>query len=247
MSNRILIIDDEPHIRRMMRLTLEAAGWQVEEAENGTEGVRLYGGGSQWAAVVLDQRMPGIDGLETLRQLRDYDPNSRVVMATAYASLELAVDVMKLGATDFIRKPMTPETLRNAVAAAVSRDGPLTSTSGHRPAEPLIQTITMNGFTIIDEAPALEENQRRFTVVSPDGRKHQVVVEIDLEAIEYVQRMTNRWLAPNNSFWTIQAQDLLNDYVWNHGEVPPLRRLVLKNLEPERIPVAARWKSGTGV
>src|ERR1043166_8082101 len=70
MRERILIIDDEEHIRRMMRLTLEAAGYRVEEASNGNEGLSLYGNGSNWSAVLLDQRMPGMDGLETLRGLR---------------------------------------------------------------------------------------------------------------------------------------------------------------------------------
>jgi CheY-like chemotaxis protein len=245
MSKRILIIDDEPHIRRMMRLTLEGAGYEVAEAGDGGEGIRLYGNGAEWAAVVLDQRMPGIDGLETLRQIKNRDPNARVVMATAYASIELAVDAMKLGATDFVRKPMTPETLRNAVAAALSKHETV-SVSAQQPERPPIQTITMNGFTIIDddERPLREENQRRFTVVSPEGTKHDVLVEIDMEAIEYVQRMTNRRLAPGNSFWTTQARELLTDFLWNHGEVPPLRRLVLRNLDPERLPVAARWNTG---
>ena len=249
MGNRILIIDDEPHIRRMMRLTLEAAGYEVAEAADGSEGIKLYGNGASWAGVVLDQRMAGIDGLETLRQLKAQDANVRVVMATAYASIELAVDAMRLGATDFVRKPMTPEMLRNAVAAALAKSPPRSSTSFPQPDQPLIQTITMNGFTIMDdkEAPPLEENHRRFIVVTPDGQKHDVLVEIDREAIEYIKRMTNRWLAPDNSFWTVQAQELLSDFLWNHGTVPPLRRLTLKNLAPDRLPIAARWKAGTGV
>jgi len=141
---------------------------------------------------------------------------------------------------------MTPETLRNAVAAALAKAPPRPSLSTPTPVQPLIQTITMNGFTIVDddEAPALEENQRRFAVVSPDGQKHEVLVEIDMEAISYVHRMTNRWLAPSSSFWTVEAQELLTDFLWTHGEVPPLRRLVLKNLDPDRLPVAARWTTG---
>ena len=250
MSKRILIIDDEPHIRRMMRLALETSGervgYEVGEAENGFAGVELYGNGTEWDAVVLDQRMAGIDGLETLRQLKSRDANARVVMVTAYASIELAVDAMKLGATDFVRKPMTPDILRNAVAAALAKVPPRVSSGTSQPEQPLIQTITMNGFTIVDDddAPPLEENQRRFTVVSPGGQRHDVLVEIDMEAISYVHRMTNRWLAPADSFWTVQAQELLNDFLWSHGEVPPLRRLVLKNLDPSKLPVAARWTIG---
>ncbi len=242
MTNRVLIIDDEEHIRCMMRLTLEAAGYEVGEASDGEEGLRLYADGSTWNAVVLDQRMPGIDGLETLRRLKKQTPNARVVMATAYASIELAVDAMKLGATDFVRKPMTPNVLRNAVAAALAKTNVEVHSS--KPA-PLIQTITMNGFTILDdeESPVLDALRRRFIVVSPDGEKHDVVVQIEQEPIEYVERMTGRRLPPESSFWTAEARRLLSDFLWNERGVPSTRRLILSNLNPDKLPNAARWQT----
>ena len=249
MTKRLLIIDDEEHIRRMMRITLEAAGYSVGEAQDGPEGLSLYGDGSKWDGVVLDQRMPGMDGLETLKRIRDIKPEARVVMATAYASIELAVDAMKLGATDFVRKPLTPDVLRNSVAAALAKSSVATNAAvtlaAPGSAQPQIQTITMNGFTIFDdnETPLLEERQRRFVVVSPDGDKHDVLVEIESEPIEYVERMTGRRLGLDSSFWTSQARRLLSDFLWNEGKVPPMRRLVLKNLDPDRLPVIARWKS----
>src|SRR6185436_19436547 len=116
---KLLIIDDEPHIRQMMRLTLEAAGYQVDEAADGQAGLDRYRDGGDYDAVVLDQKMPGLDGLETLQRLKERTPEACVLMVTAFASIELAVDAMRLGATDFLRKPMTPETLRGAVAAAL--------------------------------------------------------------------------------------------------------------------------------
>ena len=240
MKERILIIDDEEHIRRMVRLTLEAAGYQVAEASNGAEGLSLYGDGSRWSAVVLDQRMPGMDGLETLRELRKQNADARVVMATAYASIELAVDALKHGATDFVRKPMTPEVLRNAVAAALAKSMTIAPAS-----QPLIQTITMNGFTICDDedSPALDHSQRRFVVTTPAGQKHDVLVEIDAEALAYVERMTGRRLEPDSSFWTSQARRLLSDFLWNERKVPLTRRLVLRSLDPDRLPIAARWKT----
>jgi len=240
MTERILVIDDEEHIRRMMRLTLEAAGYEVEEASNGNEGLRLYGDGSNWSAVVLDQRMPGMDGLETLSELKTQNSDARVVMATAYASIELAVDAMKVGATDFVRKPMTPEILRNSVAAALAK-----SQAVAKEPQPLIQTITMNGFTILDdeESPALDHSQRRFIVTTPGGQKHDVLVEIDLEAISYVARLTGRQLKPESSFWTSQARRFLSDFLWHERKVPPMRRLVLRSIDPDRLPIAARWKA----
>ena len=117
---KVLIIDDEPHIREMMRLTLETAGYEVGEAADGEEGLTVFGGGSGYDVVLLDQKMPGIDGLETLRRLLARTPDARVVMVTAFASVELAVDAMRLGATNFLRKPMTPEALRGAVIGALA-------------------------------------------------------------------------------------------------------------------------------
>ena len=145
MSRRILIIDDEENIRRVTRLTLQAAGYEVGEAGDGERGLEAFGNGSAWDAVLLDQRMPGMDGLETLRQIKERQPDARVIMSTAYASIELAVDAMKLGATDFVRKPMTPEILRNAVAASLSKQPSIPRTSAPASqgssAAPLIQTI----------------------------------------------------------------------------------------------------------
>ena len=65
--------------------------------------------------MLLDQRMPGMDGLEVLREIRKRDPQARVIMATAFGTIDLAVEAMKSGATDFLRKPFTAETLRGAV------------------------------------------------------------------------------------------------------------------------------------
>ena len=240
MLERVLIVDDEEHIRRMMRLTLETAGYETGEAGCGVEGLKTYGDGSSWNAVVLDQRMPGIDGLETLGRLKASNHDVRVVMATAYASIELAVEAMKLGAADFVRKPMTPEMLRNAVAAVLARPravGPAAEAFA-------IETITMNGFSIID--PGDEEwqapEQRRFTVVSPGGARHEVLVQIDEEVLDYVERLTHRRLAYESSFWTDQARRLLAEYLWSKGDVPRIRRLVLDQLDRAAILTAERWK-----
>src|SRR5262245_3505808 len=121
---KLLIIDDEPHIREMMRLTLEAAGNQIDEAASGENGLAQFANGADYDVVLLDQKMPGIDGLQTLKRLKERAPDACIVMVTAFASIELAVDAMKLGATDFLRKPMTPETLRGAVAAAIASRSP---------------------------------------------------------------------------------------------------------------------------
>lgn len=246
-SKRILVIDDEENIRRVTRLTLEAAGYEVGEAGDGEKGLELFGDGSGWDVVLLDQRMPGMGGLEVLRLIKGRAPGARVIMVTAYASIELAVEAMKLGSSDFVRKPMTPEIVRNAVAAAISKQ-PRVAAAARAPApqevsaEPLIQTITMNGFTILEpEGQPEVPGERRFTVKSPGGGEQEVLVRIDEEAVGYVERMTRRRLPAESSFWTIQAQRILSDYLWTEGKVPPTGRLAVKDVDRDELPMAARW------
>jgi DNA-binding response OmpR family regulator len=244
MKEHILIVDDEEHIRRMMRLTLETAGYEVGEARDGLEGVKLYEEEGGWDAVVLDQRMPGIDGLETLTRIRQRDPDARVVMATAYASIELAVEAMKLGATDFVRKPLTPDSLRNSIRAMLAKRAPgpgaqPVQAAKRRPS--IIETVTMNGFTILDHENRSEPvDQRVFTVIDPEGARIEVAVQIESEVIGYVERITRRRLSPQSSFWTSQARRLLADYLWSRGEIP--RTLSVSEISRDEVPIAEKWE-----
>lgn len=251
-GKRILIIDDEENIRRVTRLTLEAAGYEVGEAGDGEKGLELFGDGSGWDAVLLDQRMPGMDGLETLRRIKVGAPGARVIMVTAYASIELAVEAMKLGSSDFVRKPMTPEIVRDAVAAALAKpSSPVPAASvkyeeSEAPPRALIEHVTMNGFSYVDapesdDSRPLAPNERRFLVKNPRGWEKKVVVEIDPETVGYVERMTRRKLPPSSSFWTVQAGNLLSTFLWNEGRLPD-GRLTLRDLDRDDLPVAERWK-----
>jgi DNA-binding response OmpR family regulator len=254
MAQRILIIDDEDHIRQVMRLTLEAAGYEAGEAADGPGGLEAFGDGSGWDAVLLDQRMPGMDGLETLRQIKRRNAEARIIMVTAYASIELAVDALKLGATDFVRKPMTPEILRNAVTAALAK--PLAPAPMSRAPEaageipPPISRLTMNGFRFWPDPHAVEwhrrePRQRRFIVQHPDGRHQEVIVEFDPETIALVERATPRPLPGENAFWPWLAERRLNAFLWSEGKVPPGGKLTVeaKAIDRETLQVATRWES----
>ena len=100
----------------------------------------------------------------------------------------------------------------------------------------------MNGFTILESEGARKvPDERCFTVKSPDGGEHEVLIKIEDEAIGYVERMTRRRLPAEGSFWTIQAQRLLSDYLWKEGKVPPARKLTVKDVDRDELPIAARW------
>lgn len=247
---RVLVIDDEAHIRHMMRITLEAAGYEVGEAADGLRGLEMCGVDAVWDVVLLDQKMPGIDGLETLRRLRERAPATRVIMVTAFASIELAVDAMKLGATDFVRKPMTPEILRNTVAAALAK--PPVATPIDRPAQaarpqrPRIETVTMNGFHIVrtsieERTTAEHPGVYRFLVRDPQGQEQEVVVQVDASAVAMVERLIRRPLPLTSSFWKSYAEHTLATYVWDEGCIPSLP-LIITQVERRDVDLAARWE-----
>ena len=118
MTDSILIVDDEPGIRETLRGVLEDEGFAAEAVESGEEALRAVERRS-YGCVLLDVWLPGIDGLETLRRLREQGSTSAVVMISGHGTIETAVRATKLGAFDFIEKPLSIEktvlTVRNAL------------------------------------------------------------------------------------------------------------------------------------
>lgn len=120
---KILIIDDEKNILFTVRQTLEADGYEVSTATTGEAGLRMAAE-ANFDLVLLDLKLPGIDGVEVLRQLEQRPRRSQVIVISAYGTVTNAVEVMKLGALDFIEKPFAPRELRDAVLKVLSRPEP---------------------------------------------------------------------------------------------------------------------------
>ncbi len=118
----VLIVDDEPSIRLMFHTTLQSAGYDAVEASDGPSALeRIHQ--STPDVVLLDLKMPGMDGMETLRQMRERGDDTAVVIVTAHGSIADAVAAMKLGAVDFLTKPITPDSLRRVVREVILRHG----------------------------------------------------------------------------------------------------------------------------
>ncbi len=117
---RILVADDEPNMRRILKSILEADGHEVVLV-GGVHEARTAFPGSQFDLVITDHKMPDGDGLSLLETCREVDANVPIVLLTAYATVELAVDAMRRGAFDFIAKPFVPDTVRAVVARACER------------------------------------------------------------------------------------------------------------------------------
>ncbi len=120
MKPSILIVDDEPNVRFTYRAALETEGWAVQEAPDGGAALRLMDQTS-FDLAVLDMRMPEVGGLELLEKMRQRGIQTPVVIITAFGDIPHAVRAMKLGAIDFLEKPLTPEMLRSTVAEVLRR------------------------------------------------------------------------------------------------------------------------------
>jgi len=118
-QTNILVIDDQESMRDSCQQTLSRSGYYVETAENGGKGLEILKK-KAYDLVILDLKMPGLNGLEVLEKIKEDDPEIVVVVITGYATIESAVEAMKKGAYDFIPKPFTPESLRVIVKRAIN-------------------------------------------------------------------------------------------------------------------------------
>lgn len=118
---RVLVVDDEKFIRITLEQCLSEAGHQVDLAVNGEHALQKLEE-NEFELVLLDIKLPDIDGIEVLRRLKRRLPEQPVVMITAYGTIATAVEAIKLGAVDYLQKPFTPEEMRNIVGTVLSRD-----------------------------------------------------------------------------------------------------------------------------
>ncbi|WP_297055731.1 sigma-54 dependent transcriptional regulator [Thermosulfurimonas sp.] len=119
-KGRVLLIDDDPGIRDAGFQVLSREGYEVELAGTAEEARRLISD-YEFDVIVLDLKLPGAEGLELLREIKEEDPQAQVVVITAYGTVQVAVSAMKLGAADFLQKPFSPQELRLAVAKALEK------------------------------------------------------------------------------------------------------------------------------
>ena len=116
---KILIVDDEAEMRDACRQIFEREGLSVSEAQTGREALDMMADRA-YQVVVLDLKMPGLDGMEVLRQIRRRHNQTSVVVITGYPSVESAVEAMKCGAIDFLPKPFSSESLRVIIRRALT-------------------------------------------------------------------------------------------------------------------------------
>jgi two-component system, chemotaxis family, chemotaxis protein CheY len=123
-NGRVLVVDDEPSVRTVVRLTLEKAGYDVLEAENGEKAIEAINTGENRLVldtVICDIRMPKINGIQAIDYFQREYPHVPLIVLTAYPETGMAVSFMRNGASDYLVKPVEAEKLKAAVAKAMER------------------------------------------------------------------------------------------------------------------------------
>ena len=130
---RVLVVDDEAGIRTFLAEVLEGEGLHVTQAANGEEAARLLDT-QEFHLMITDLRMPRLDGMSLLRKVRADQPDLEIVVLTAHGTIATAVDAIKLGAFDYLTKPLSgPDELRMVVARALERRRLRTDRQRRRP------------------------------------------------------------------------------------------------------------------
>lgn len=158
MKLKILVIDDDASLRRVLEYNLQEAGYQVFVAASGEEGLRLFSEESP-GLVISDMKMPGMDGMQLLKAIKELSPETIVIMITAFGTIDVAVEAMKAGAYDYITKPFNRDELRLTVAKALQFSG-LTAENKRLKSE---LTDKADYRTIVGSSKAME---RVFEIVS---------------------------------------------------------------------------------
>ena len=241
---QILVIDDTKNIRKMVELTLKAQGHDITQAENGALGLEQFGDGSKWDLTLIDQQMPELNGDEFVKRARAIDCDARIVMMTAFATPELASQVMQSGALDFLRKPFTTDTLRDVVKVALEKmrvsDGTIRADPTKMLAKPgqegyklPARSWSMNGFTfwpaeqsqkdatIAHQHPAEFESGRMYQLRVPDGGYTGCFVGVTPHIQAQIESEVGHTIGPDDAFWDELCGQTLINYLAVNAKQPP--------------------------
>jgi len=123
-ATKILVVDDEPAITELLSRSLRDEGYRVFTMDRG-EGAVATVREEKPEVVLLDIKMPGMDGIETLSQIREFNKESSIIILTAYGSMDTVIEAMKLGAYDYITKPFDLEKLKSLIKGALEAKRPV--------------------------------------------------------------------------------------------------------------------------
>lgn len=163
MPASILVVDDEEAIRTSLRSILEDEGYHVTVASSGAEALKIYGTDPP-DLMLLDIWMPEMDGLETLRRVKELVPASQVMMMSGHGSIETAVKAIKLGAYDYIEKPLSLESVTLRVKHALEQ---LRLEQENR----ALRTKVQRKFELVGQSPAMQRLRQLIETAGPTNSR----------------------------------------------------------------------------
>ena len=163
MADRVLVIDDEGGIREAVRQVLEYEGWEVRTAASGGEGLTVYPE-FRPHVVLLDVKMAGLDGLDTLSRLRDLDPPATVIMISGHGTIATAVQATRRGAFDFLEKPLDADRLLVTLGNARKH-------SNLEGQNRELRRVLDDRYAMVGESPALREVRDLIDRVGPTNAR----------------------------------------------------------------------------
>ncbi len=116
----VLVVDDDTQMREAMSEAIKRFGYNVVSAQNAREALELVDGKEEYSLIITDMKMPGMDGLEFIKRVRAKTSNIPILVITGFATVENAVECMKLGASDYLMKPFSFDSLKNAVTGLLT-------------------------------------------------------------------------------------------------------------------------------
>jgi len=123
-KGRVLVVDDEENIRKLVRMSLTKAGYDVEEAENGEEAekiIRAKDNPLMLDVILCDIRMPKVNGIEAIAFFQKQFPSVPIVVITGFPDTEMAVNLLKQGVMDYVAKPIDSDKLLDVVSKAMAK------------------------------------------------------------------------------------------------------------------------------
>lgn len=218
----------------MMELVLTNAGYSVSTVLNGQAALETYGNGANFDLVITDFKMPGMSGIELEAEILRRDPTAKVLLISGYGGIETALEALNKGAMDFLRKPFTPDALRDSVRSALERDrkqSPVTAVCR----EFSRQSLNGTSFELKDKEydEQFGDLTCKFEVTTPTGIRSLVVV-----MPAYVQELIKAYIDSEDVpcggrfFEAICEETVANELKANNG-VPQKSKIVIENLSKE--------------
>ncbi len=232
MAKRILVVDDEPSYRTLISVALRTVGYEIVEVSSGEDALRMLRRNEPFDLVVLDYRMPTLDGLDVLREMVSLAPNTKVLMVSAYGSIDMAIEAMSIGAHDFLRKPFGGQSIRESVQNVLERE---------EPNAPIVsvcrefQKTSINGYTFEATEYEVDESfgditvgfdvigqgnvNRHIKVVLPAFMQELILAYIDLDHPPCGMRL-----------WEAVCEEKLASFIWQNEGPPDTGILSIEDL-----------------